>query len=933
MATPPQNQTGGSRLANEAASAATNLAGPALDLAQGATAMQAATNALKGAALDKLLGPTAVLAGGLIGVLRTMKSIVDQSGILERGLKRISSLQQIQGKFETLLKSAEEATKRIKELYKFTASSPFDFSDVAEANRTLEALTKGAFSNAEAMRMVGDVAAATGQDISTVAERMGKLNAALRSGRSLDKVLFQMQGMGAVTDSLAARLETLQQAGAGFTEMWAEVEKSIAHTEGAMQAEMKTLEGLSKRLNDASKTMEKAFATPFVDAQAKAIESTIQATQNLTPVLAKIGEDIAPLLTFFRNVKNEVVVATLATKGFADMLRVAWEGGKALFTGVAVASLASMTATLIKAAAGAREFATGLAAAHRAAMLTEVSMAGFARAAALSSAASAAFASNQFLAAASLKAQAVWAKISTIALNVHTVALARVGAATGLAAVANYTLAASAQLAGGAVKLLGRALMFVVGGLKAAVLAHPILAAGAAISAAVVAAKSWADAQAKVNEEYNKTILNLAAVREGIRKQIAEVRNLDQYRQALLDTDKKIADVDDEIAANKRPEGTMQYSVGLDGTVRATGMSAPDPKAVADHENKLAEQQRTRAALVAERTRLLNRSMSTIGLGAEEQAKLGDRVAGDLATADAARQAGASGADDYGRLAFLRSERARLASEAAIGRAIDQGRTSKERLNGPTELERVAQQIDAAEKAGMPVDPSLYRRRAELGNMADTFAQKEQALPGMDAEIKALEDTVRMKELELYYDMEIAKTRADGGNVGLVTAQKELAVLREQLRVAQSKGDLGIQEAAAIRAKIAEANANRKQFQDERALERAKDNATVNGSKRAAQALDDARELKRLRDEYAANGLTAGQADADFALSLRAQAKSAQPRIVADSLQSIGGGGGSYSGGNPMLEAARRAEAARKTANDLLTIIARNTGKGQTVQD
>lgn len=898
--------------------------------------MQAATNALKGAALDKLLGPTAVLAGGLIGVLRTMKSIVEQSGILERGLKRISSLQQIQGKFETLLKSAEAATKRIKELYKFTASSPFDFSDVAEANRTLEALTKGAFSGAEAMRMVGDVAAATGQDISTVAERMGKLNAALRSGRSLDKVLFQMQGMGAITDSLAARLETLQQAGAGFEEMWAEVEKSVAHTEGAMQAEMKTLEGLSKRLNDASKTMEKAFATPFVDAQAKAIETTIQATQNLTPVLAKIGEDIAPLLTFFRNVKNEIAVATLATKGFADMLRIAWEGGKALFTGVAVASVISMTATLSRAVMASREFAIGIAAAHRAQMLTAASAAGFAQATALSSAASAAFASNQFLAAASLKLQAYWAKITTIALNVHAVSLARVGTATGLTAVANYALAASAQVAGGAVKLLGRALLFVVGGLKAAVIANPLLAAAAAISAAVVAAKSWAEAQAKVNEEYNKTILNLAAVREGIRKQIAEVRNLDQYRQALLNSDKEIADAEERIAAVKKPTGARpvdnRFGIG-DGS---PDMSAPevfDPAEIADYERKLADAQAHLASLKRARLEILNRDMSTVGLGAEEQAKLGDRVASDLATADAARQSGAAGADDYGRLAFLRSERARLASEAAIGRAIDQGRTSKERLNGPTELERVAQQIDAAEKAGTPVDAALYRRRAELGNMADTFAQKEQALPGMDAEIRDLENAVRMKEIELHYDLAIAAARAEGGNVALVTAQKELAVLREQLRVAMAKGDLGIQEAAALRMRIAEANASRKQFQDERALDRARDNATVNGNKKAAQALDDARELKKLRDEYAANGLTAGQADADFALNLRAQAMAAQPRIVADSLQSIGGGGGSYGGGNPMLEAAKRADAARATANNLLKIIAQNTGKGQVVTD
>src|SRR4051812_42166025 len=126
-----QQNTSASQVSAAMKSAAANLSGPAVQLASGAGLLTTAATTIKGAALDKLLGPTALFAGGLIGVLRTLKSIVDQSGILERGLKRIAGVQQVQGKFETLLKSAEKATQRIKELYKFTASSPFDFSDVA----------------------------------------------------------------------------------------------------------------------------------------------------------------------------------------------------------------------------------------------------------------------------------------------------------------------------------------------------------------------------------------------------------------------------------------------------------------------------------------------------------------------------------------------------------------------------------------------------------------------------------------------------------------------------------------------------------------------------------------------------------------------------------------------------------------------------------
>lgn len=129
--------TGSNQVNSNLKSAVAGLAGPAAQLASGASVFQVAATTMHDALLDKLLGPTTLLAGGLIGVLKTVRDIVRESGVLERGLNRIASVQQIQGKFETLLKSATVAKQRIQELYKFTASSPFSFQDVAEANLDL----------------------------------------------------------------------------------------------------------------------------------------------------------------------------------------------------------------------------------------------------------------------------------------------------------------------------------------------------------------------------------------------------------------------------------------------------------------------------------------------------------------------------------------------------------------------------------------------------------------------------------------------------------------------------------------------------------------------------------------------------------------------------------------------------------------------------
>ena len=330
--------TGRSQLSGQLLGGAANLAQPAMDIAQGATVMQAASNALKGAFLEKLLGPTAAFTGLLAGTLMVIKKIVRESQILEKGMANIGRLQQIEGKFETLLKSATLAKQRIKELYDFTKNSPFKFEDVAEANRQLEALTYGAFSGKKAMTMVGDAAAATGQSMSEMSSRVGKLYAALSSGRSIDKIAFQLQFTGLATEGLLGKLETLEAAGASFNEMWREVERVMANTTGGMENEMQTLQGLNTKLEESRALMQKAFAEPFVEAQERAIKTMTAATQNLTPVLAQVGADMATVQGVFTNFKTSLLDVTLASPGMADALGVAYLAAKTLFLTLAAAT-------------------------------------------------------------------------------------------------------------------------------------------------------------------------------------------------------------------------------------------------------------------------------------------------------------------------------------------------------------------------------------------------------------------------------------------------------------------------------------------------------------------------------------------------------------------------------------------------------------------
>lgn len=912
----PSNQTGAKQLAGAAASGAANLAGPALQLASGAGVLRTAADTIKGAALDKLLGPTALFAGGLVGALRTIKAIVDQSGILERGLNRIASIQQISGQFETLLKSAEAAQKRLKELYQFTAKSPFDFREVAEANRVLEALTKGALSGAKGMEMVGDAAAATGQSFSETAERIGKVYNALKSGRSIDKVMFQLQMTGVVTDDLARKLETAEQSGASFGEMWGMVEQQLKSTSGGMKNEMQNLDALNQRLKNASALMETAFGQPFVEAQAAAIENTVKATQNLTPLLGKIGADLAPILQFTTLIRGKVYDWVFATKSFADALTIAWGVAKAFAVAIGGTALASMAGNIGATAKSLVGFASTLRDAAQAQQLIGPPVALFLHAEAAKAAAA-----GNLLNAASLKAQAFWSTASSAAVRLHSAALVTATAAGRGFNLVTYLSAIAAGTATGAIALLGRAVTAATRGLVGFATANPILVAGTAALAAAEAFRQWADAVAKTNQEYIDLVQTSAKATRALREQVDAVRNLDQYRKALADSSKEETETVAAIRGlGAAPGATFQNPDGFGGSDAVANPAYAnfrETKSVL--ETKLMKIRR-------ERERLKGKDINGLGLSNEEQSAAVESAEREARLRDAREQAEIERADDAGRERLLRARAGRLGSEADAGELIAKGRLRPEAFTGnPTALMQVAKQIGDLETAGKNVPGSLLQKRADLAASGNTYQEKRaQALQDVD-EANRLREGLRIKQAELAYDNLIADVRKQGGETGRIEAAKELSIMREQLRIAEEKGEAGKFEAAQIRARIRLTEADKAKARGDIAVERAGNNAILNRNPEAAQALQDAAELSKLRDQYEKIGLTSGQADSDFAQRIRAGAMQAAPRLVADSLQRVGGGGGS-AGSDPMLAAQMRIEKYNAAMVKYLEIISKGAG-------
>lgn len=814
----PDLETGRTRLNRQLAESAASLAGPAADLAMGASKLQVASNFLKDAALEKLLGPTALFAGSLVGVLRTVRGIVRETGVLEKGLRRIASVQGIQGKFETLLGSVTAAKRKIEELYRLTARSPFDLGDVAEAARILQSLTRGAFAGTKAMEIVGDMAAATGSRMADAAEKVGKLYAALASGRSLDRIAFQLEFSGVpYVQELMAKLEGLEASGASFASKWAAVEEVFKRTSGGMKNEIENLDALRTRLDNANAAMAQAFGENYVEAQVRAMKLMIAATENLTPLVREIGKDFSVVPNFIRDSKNQLLDTVAASRAFADALRVAYKLAVSLFVGLASATLVMAARNLT--ALSSATLATGQAmrATYTALLAQAKAQSGLALATALSTSASKAFASGSLLSAAALKVESFWIGFKTRALVANAAAARLAGAGTASYSVASHAAGLAVAGLGGAVKLTGKALGLLAGivrGSAVALFSNPWAATALAVGTLATMLYKWGSAARDAAQDARELAASIADTTKRLDEQSAAVKTISDWEKQVERLRSRYAELTAQITEMHR---------------RVANGETPTREEAAAHNRAVDEWKQTRVALDRE----MRRNTRNLGLSDTETEAIRQDQANRRAAQDQkARLAVGFAQTPEQRLAAMEERRAALENRVRDGRAAKDGETRALR-NG---------------EAAMRV--SLEQRRADL---VARFDQREQQIkdrrdnalakvkPGSQIARDIIADASKqLRALAVERNARVPRVEEDIRNLGLFSASpvaRAQAQLDEAVRLEKGPAEIerltrALEDARAAVAGLADAEAELAEVsaqleQDERELGRTRATQTL----------------------------------------------------------------------------------------------------------
>lgn len=508
------------------------LAEPALIFAATGSKAAAIWGGLKAVIIGNVLGPLSLVSGALIGIVGAMKVFIGRTQMVAKGIDKLRSLEMIKTQFDPLLGGAALAQKRLEELYGFASSTPFQLEGIAEANRTLQVLTKGALATLDGMRLVGDAAAVTGQSMQTVSFWVGRLYDGLKSGAPIGEASTRLQEMGLISGDVRRKLNASADAGDAFTDTFAILEKELKKSEGGMEAMSQTLGGLESTLADTKSKFAGEFAKNFFEAEKTSTKAMINMLQLLEPAITRLGEVFSIVAGAVSKFFLMISGGQEGFKTLGNNLKYALDIFLAFGAAVAANQIVTLVASLARGSAGFTSFALSGVAAQISTDLATRSTIGLAGALRL--------AGTTFMQASAS------AKVATVGQFLYA----------GATKVATMALGLFASAAKAALAALGGPIGLIITG---------IVTVAMALSKMTSNAEEAAERTKKIKQEFDELSASIDRVIEGIRTFEDSLAAFGKIENEASSLTKKIGDLSEKAGSI----GTFGLMTGEGGVVKA----------------------------------------------------------------------------------------------------------------------------------------------------------------------------------------------------------------------------------------------------------------------------------------------------------------------------------------------------------------------------
>lgn len=243
---------------------------------------------------DKVSGLGGLLSGALGGL--------SLSGVAGWGVKLAAEAETAQVAFEVMLGSADKATSMLASLKSFSASTPFEFTELQDATKTLLAFGIQGENILPTLQMLGDVAGGNAQKLQSLALVFGQVAS---SGKLTGGDLLQLINVGFNPLQIIA-----EKTGKSMGELKDQMSKGLI-TFGMVQEAFKiaTTEGglFFGMMDKMSKTLGGRWSTLKDNAAALATEIGTQ----LLPVIGRLIDTASTLLEMLKGVNAETVAGAL----------------------------------------------------------------------------------------------------------------------------------------------------------------------------------------------------------------------------------------------------------------------------------------------------------------------------------------------------------------------------------------------------------------------------------------------------------------------------------------------------------------------------------------------------------------------------------------------------------------------------------------------
>ena len=232
-------------------------------------------------ALDRVKSFAASVGRNLMNIKAGIEMLGSAARTFWTVFKKAFAFETMTVQFKTLIGSMDEAREHMKMLQDLGATPPFSLEQFAAASRTLMVMTENVLGFKGSLELIGDAAAATGQNIDSLAHHIGLAFASIRDGAPITRATFALRSMGVITPAVAEKLDELQKAGASTVELWELLEGHLKRFEGAMKETESTGNGLIGAIQSQWDISVRTFGEAFMEAAKDGLGSMLETMKEL----------------------------------------------------------------------------------------------------------------------------------------------------------------------------------------------------------------------------------------------------------------------------------------------------------------------------------------------------------------------------------------------------------------------------------------------------------------------------------------------------------------------------------------------------------------------------------------------------------------------------------------------------------------------------